>query len=228
MLTTKGFIMSFNIYLVRHGQTILNRYNRMQGWCDSSLTDLGVKQAHTTGKRLAHIKFDHAFHSDTMRAATTCEGVLSENKNTLPQPIELANFREQGYGYFEGADSGNAWFIIGGSHGCKTFAEIIEKYSIEEARDFAKAADPFNNAENNAEFWQRLDEGFAKVKNIAHDNQNILIVSHGTTIRSIIHHFDPTIDISISPKNGCVSKLVMTNNSVNVAYFNHYLDTDTY
>ena len=31
--------MTFTLYMVRHGQTILNSYNRLQGWCDSPLTE---------------------------------------------------------------------------------------------------------------------------------------------------------------------------------------------
>ena len=31
--------MSFNLYLVRHGQTIFNHYERMQGWSNAPLTD---------------------------------------------------------------------------------------------------------------------------------------------------------------------------------------------
>ena len=49
--------MSYKIYLVRHGQTILNRYNRMQGWCDSPLTQKGIEDAHEAGRRLKKIRF---------------------------------------------------------------------------------------------------------------------------------------------------------------------------
>ncbi len=30
---------SFTVYLVRHGSTMLNSFNRMQGWIDSDLSD---------------------------------------------------------------------------------------------------------------------------------------------------------------------------------------------
>ena len=32
-------------YLMRHGQTLFNTLNRIQGWCDSSLTEKGRDQA---------------------------------------------------------------------------------------------------------------------------------------------------------------------------------------
>ena len=214
--------MVFNVYLVRHGQTYLNRYNRMQGWCDSPLTPKGIKDGHKAGQLLSHINFDLAFHSDTTRATHTCRYILEENvaSPSLPTPKALANFREQYYGYFEGSDSNQAWLMIGAANDCRTFKDIIEKYSIEDAKDFAKQADPFHDAENNQEYWQRVGAGFDYLKKIAKPDTNILLVSHGTTIRSIVHRFDPSIDITVSPTNGSVTKLIIDEQKIKVAYFN--------
>lgn len=33
------------IYLVRHGQTLFNQQKKVQGWCDSPLTQEGIQQA---------------------------------------------------------------------------------------------------------------------------------------------------------------------------------------
>ena len=38
------------VYLVRHGQTLFNVQHKIQGFCDSPLTELGIKQALTTKK----------------------------------------------------------------------------------------------------------------------------------------------------------------------------------
>ena len=48
------------IYIVRHGQTYINRYDKMQGWCDTPLTDEGIKGAKDAGKALSNIPFDIA------------------------------------------------------------------------------------------------------------------------------------------------------------------------
>ncbi|HSC81369.1 MAG TPA: histidine phosphatase family protein, partial [Chitinolyticbacter sp.] len=37
--------MSRTLYLLRHGQTEYNRDRRLQGQCDSPLTELGIAQA---------------------------------------------------------------------------------------------------------------------------------------------------------------------------------------
>ena len=44
------------IYLVRHGQTVLNLEGRYQGRIDSPLTPLGIAQAQAVACRLAEIK----------------------------------------------------------------------------------------------------------------------------------------------------------------------------
>lgn len=43
------------LYLVRHGETIFNRMQKMQGWADSPLTDKGFADATRAGKRLADV-----------------------------------------------------------------------------------------------------------------------------------------------------------------------------
>lgn len=37
--------MKVNFYYVRHGQTLFNRLGRMQGMCDSPLTEQGIEDA---------------------------------------------------------------------------------------------------------------------------------------------------------------------------------------
>ena len=63
--------MTFTLYMVRHGQTILNSYNRLQGWCDSPLTEKGTKDAHSAGKHLKNIHFYAFYISYTTRAMKT-------------------------------------------------------------------------------------------------------------------------------------------------------------
>ncbi|WP_373747636.1 histidine phosphatase family protein, partial [Weissella soli] len=52
-----------NLYLIRHGQTYYNRYNKLQGWSNAPLTDQGRADAVSVGKRLADIEFKAAYSS---------------------------------------------------------------------------------------------------------------------------------------------------------------------
>ena len=53
--------MAVTAYLVRHGQTYMNLYNKVQGWIDSPLTSKGIQDAQDAGERLSKISFDAAF-----------------------------------------------------------------------------------------------------------------------------------------------------------------------
>ncbi len=48
------------IYLVRHGQTLFNQQKKVQGWCDSPLTQEGIQQAIAVSKTLQSISFECA------------------------------------------------------------------------------------------------------------------------------------------------------------------------
>ena len=59
--------MAITVYFVRHGQTYLNRYHRVQGWSDAPLTSQGQTDAKRTGKVLNGVGFDYLFSSDLAR-----------------------------------------------------------------------------------------------------------------------------------------------------------------
>ena len=61
--------MILHLHLVRHGQTYFNRYNRLQGWSNSPLTESGVADAVKAGERLKGLTFAAASWSDTTRAS---------------------------------------------------------------------------------------------------------------------------------------------------------------
>ncbi|GAA3331389.1 hypothetical protein GCM10020331_087800 [Ectobacillus funiculus] len=43
---------TMNLYVVRHGETYLNRYNKMQGWADSPLTEEGKSYCNRSRERI--------------------------------------------------------------------------------------------------------------------------------------------------------------------------------
>ena len=62
-----------HLYLMRHGETLFNVYRRIQGWCDSPLTERGIKQAQLAKEYLKGIPFDHYYSSSSERACDTLE-----------------------------------------------------------------------------------------------------------------------------------------------------------
>lgn len=86
------------VYLVRHGQTLFNQQHKIQGFCDSPLTDLGIQQAKVARSYLEKngITFQAAFTSTSERAVDTLE-LLTD------QPYERRkNLREWNFGSYEG------------------------------------------------------------------------------------------------------------------------------
>lgn len=215
------FMKKLNLYFIRHGQTILNKYNRMQGWCDSPLTEQGLQQANKTGEFLQEISFQAAYSSDTMRSSKTAEIILEKNKHETPILKTTKYFREEFYGYFEGADSDQTWFeTFMPISGYSTFHEFVKEHDISETKDRLKSIDPFNDAENDQEFWDRLNLGFEKLLDENNDGDTVLIVSHGTTIRSLAAKADKNIDISKGPGNASISKFNLTEQGLSITEYN--------
>lgn len=211
-----------NVYLIRHGQTYFNKYNKMQGWSDSPLTPAGIAGAHTVGERLSHMTFTHAYSSDTTRAQHTMDIILSHNLNTTIPYKTTPLFREQFYGYFEGADSAQTWYAIAMPHGQRNFGSLLQHHSLDETKDFMHAADPFHDAENAVTYWTRLMKGFKMLREKNRHGDNVLLVSHGTTIRSITDKFGKgQFPVEESPKNASITKLQLTDSGITVVYYNN-------
>lgn len=92
--------MTKTIYLVRHGQTRFNFYHKVQGSCDSPLTETGIRQVKKTRDYFKdhEIKFDRAFTSTQERASDTLE-IITDH---LMEYDRLKDLREKDYGIFEG------------------------------------------------------------------------------------------------------------------------------
>ncbi|MHA8110567.1 histidine phosphatase family protein [Lactobacillaceae bacterium Melli_B4] len=215
--------MAINIYIVRHGQTYYNIYNKLQGWSNSPLTTKGIDGAKQTAAKLAQVPFAAAYCSDTTRAEQTAKHILDGNQVSNPQLTISPFFREEFYGYFEGTDMNQAWYLAGAPHGKPTFKDIVKSDSISTAKDYLKAADPFHQAENNEEYWQRLNQGFDLIRNNHNlkDNDNVLLISHGNTVLSIVEKYGRgKYDVTERPANGSITKLRLTDNDAEVTDYN--------
>lgn len=81
------------LYLMRHGQTLFNLNKKIQGWCDSPLTALGVYQAQVAGRyfREKHVAFDFAYASTSERACDTLE-IITDMPYTREKGLKEWNF----------------------------------------------------------------------------------------------------------------------------------------
>jgi len=89
----------YKIVFARHAQSIANVERWISGWTDVELTDYGISQAQSLGKRLKDYPFEQIFCSDLKRSLVTAEIVGKE----LSVPVHSdPGLRERNYGVFTG------------------------------------------------------------------------------------------------------------------------------
>lgn len=164
MRQKEGIYMT-HFYIIRHGETVFNRKGRIQGWCDSPLTDLGVSQAKQLGKELKNIPFDVCFCSTSERAIDTANSIL-EGRNVKVIPSK--NLKEQSFGDFE-----------------------AEK-SVDIFKDGVRFPDGYRfcGGENHSDVIERVTNELKKIAS-EYPNANVLVVCHGSAIKHIVNALCP-------------------------------------
>jgi alpha-ribazole phosphatase len=159
--------MRTSIWLVRHGQTELNKARRYQGSNDSPLTEYGARQAEALARRLRRIPFKAAIASPAQRAQITAETILANREAPLvPDP----RWAETNHGRWEGL----------------TYLEVRARYPGEAAERFADAlhGKPAGG-ESLAEVAGRVLDGWRAILQ-QHPGGRVLIVSHATPIQLVL------------------------------------------
>lgn len=212
-------MVNLTVYVVRHGETLLNTFNRMQGWCDSDLTAKGRQDAIKTGQIIRSVHFDYTYSSDLNRAIATKNLILQQFDYTPKVSTVDHDFREILFGYFEGLDSDETWQKVGQPAGYQTQEAIIAAKGLTEARRLMHLADPSKLAETYDQVIGRWRAGLKRMRASCTDNANVLLVTHGTFIRTLAdyHHIDT---LNNYPKNGGISILKLTDNDSELITYN--------
>ena len=77
------------IYVIRHGQTDLNKERKMQGRMGLPLNEYGIEQAQRLRDELKDINFDFVFSSPQERAVQTAEIVTGGHKATIDERLDV-------------------------------------------------------------------------------------------------------------------------------------------
>jgi len=87
------------IYLMRHGETDMNREQRLQGQIDCPLNENGADEARKTAAVLkrAGISFERIYSSPLQRALRTAE-IIGNGKTVITEPL----IKEMSFGRYEG------------------------------------------------------------------------------------------------------------------------------
>lgn len=220
-------------YFMRHGETYLNQYNRMQGWSDAPLTNRGKRDVSRSGAGLANIKFDAVYCSDLRRTFETAQIILKENEHeNKPKVIAMPEFREIFFGSFEGLDATETWSNLHKFLGYENGIDYTLNNSVIEELNGMRKMDPYHEAEDYLTFWLRIEKGLIKLINEHRDTgRNILVVSHGMTIRNMIHALIPDFQIDRHLDNASISVVSYYDGFYHLEKFNsieHFAPDNTY
>ena len=149
--------MTVTFYYVRHGQTIFNQTRRLQGWCDSPLTDKGIQDAGRAELALRKVPFDRAYCSSSERCVDTAALVL-ERHNVQAKPMKA--LREVNFGSLDG--------------------KLID--DIQEEFDRRKGSDDFGDlgGDSRESLRKRITGTFEALADSSLHGDNVLVVSHGS------------------------------------------------
>ncbi|PAD37157.1 histidine phosphatase family protein [Terribacillus saccharophilus] len=175
--------MKKTLYLMRHGQTLFNHRRKIQGWCDSPLTEIGIKQAEIAASyfKKQNIIFDHAYSSTSERASDTLE-IVTDMSYT-----RLKGLKEWNFGTFEGESED--------LNPPLPYGDFFVKYGGEDQKDVQKRV---------ATTCQEIMEG---------DNEVVLAVSHGATCRNFMRYWEHTSSVMQHERIGncCILKFEYEN-----------------
>ena len=192
------------LYVVRHGRTMLNTTDRVQGWSDAVLTPEGLATVEATARGLADVEFQSAYSSDSGRAIQTANEILEDNATS--SDLQLVNdwrLREFNFGTWEGDLNHNMWQAIADDNGI-TLEEFLSKSDPEMFANSVAKLDAANPeaaknwpAENYTTITARLTAGIEDIveAETKKGNGNVLIVSHGLSITAMIDTLLPSFEI---------------------------------
>ena len=206
--------MTYELVLLRHGESQWNLENRFTGWTDVDLTPNGVAEARRAGQLLKAegFEFDLAFTSVLKRAIRTLWLTLDE-MDRMWIPIEHSwRLNERHYGALQGLDKAD------------TAARFGEEQVLIWRRAYAIAPDPLppgdpREADGDPRYAELspgeiprtecLKDTVARVvpywnERIApaiRSGKRVIVAAHGNSLRALVKHLDRIGDDEIVGMN---------------------------
>ena len=213
--------LSVELYFARHGKTMLNTADRMQGWADTPLTNAGTEVASFLGKGLRNQKFVSVYTSDSGRTIETAKIILENSGQTNLRIQKRKQLREVCFGDHEGELNQVYWDKLS-SLGGFSIDDFQEKPDIKSFLDLNVTLDNSGQAEN----WEQLiTRSKSELDRIVQESMNfgggkVLIVSHGVTIMTLLTELSDGVNPLVPLDNSSISKVVYEDGKYNVLSIN--------
>jgi probable phosphoglycerate mutase len=185
------------IYFARHGKTMLNTLDRVQGWSDTPLTPAGVEVAEYLGLGLKDVQFKAAYSSDLGRARQTARTVLNSKGQKDLNITEVPEVRETNFGSYEGDLNSKMWgdatlYLHYKSLPAFFVALDATPSLLQDVLGAVKELDTLGMAENYFDVKARGQKAIKEIaeKEAANGGGNILLVSHGMALGIFLSDID--------------------------------------
>lgn len=192
------------LVMVRHGQSQANLDNVFTGWSDSPLTPLGIEQGHKVGQELrARGYLFHDVHTSYMRRSIMTANIVLEEIDQLYIPIHKTwRLNERHYGALSGQNKALVKEQVGAEtlhrwrRGYTEIPPRLKQRQHERRYDRLGVQEPLSESlkmtlERILPYWQ--DQIAPRLL----DNQNQLIVAHGSSLRALVKYIEQVPDDQI-------------------------------
>lgn len=177
-----------DIWFVRHGETLFNHYDRVQGWSDTPLTKRGIEVARAFGIGSKEIVFQRFYSGDSGRQRDTLALIMNE-RHEKQRPEVLTALREVFFGGFEGLPNKEMDDSVGKTLGKDiTTLRLAGKMPLAALVDGIHQADKKGDAETASQVRERMQQALRTITEDAlrHHASNVLVVSSGMAIGVMI------------------------------------------
>ena len=198
------------LVLLRHGQSLFNQEGRFTGWMDIDLSLSGWEEAVQAGRLMKNCRldFDIAFTSVLKRAIRTAWIVLEEMDRMWIPLLPCWRLNERSYGALEGEKKWEMEKRYGAgqvhlwrrsfserppalSKDDRRYPGWDRRYRAIEEKDLPRTESLQNAMQRILPLWQ------GQILPQLEKQRNVLVVSHGNTIRSLVKHIEGVSDEDI-------------------------------
>lgn len=152
------------VYLTRHGETVWNEKDLVQGMTDVPLNEVGVMQAKGLAEEMREVHLDVVYTSQLKRAADTGKMVAERHGDCRLEVCECLN--EMNFGIYEGV--------------CRSDPE----YQREKRQYFKR----YSGGESYLDVAARI---YPFIERLKERNEDALVVAHNGICRVFTNYFCP-------------------------------------
>lgn len=182
------------LIVLRHGESLWNHANKFCGWIDIKLSDKGRQEAKRAGELIKsekHLNITNMYTSKLTRSIQTGNIILEELDMLYIDHYKHWELNERHYGLFQGIDRRVIFDQVGEDDYNYIRRDFYGKPPaiIGNDESIDKRYDQIKHLPNGESLKEVMDRFIPFLKSIINDHkesEDLLIITHGSVVRSII------------------------------------------